>query len=176
MQQAEITTCVEQAQQGDAAAFARLVEAHYDMMYRVAYKWCGNPQDAEDVAQEVCIKLGQSIRNFRGDASFSSWLYRITLNCVRDMQRRRGRRHETDDGEVAIENHTDGAASPEQQAMQRQLWEQVKELPDRQRDAVLLVYSEELSHAEAAAIMECSESTVSWHIHEAKKQLKASVE
>jgi RNA polymerase sigma-70 factor (ECF subfamily) len=56
-----------------------------------------------------------------------------------------------------------------------ELWDEVRRLPDQQRDAVLLVYGEDLSHAEAAAILECSEKTVSWHLHEARKRLKAKL-
>ena len=53
-----------------------------------------------------------------------------------------------------------------------EIWDAVRDLPPQQRDAVLLVYAEDMSHAEAAALMDCSEKTVSWHVHEAKKKLK----
>jgi len=79
---------------GDAAAFARLIERHYDMIFRVAYKWCGVREDAEDIAQDVCVKLGTVIHGYRAEAAFSSWLYRITLNAVRDFQRASRRRSE----------------------------------------------------------------------------------
>ena len=82
------------AQRGDAQAFGELLESHYDLIHRTAWKWCGNRADAEDIAQDVCVKLGSVLAGFDHRSAFSSWLYRITLNAVRDLQRagaRRGR-------------------------------------------------------------------------------------
>jgi RNA polymerase sigma-70 factor (ECF subfamily) len=69
-----------------------------------------------------------------------------------------------------------GAETPETAVMGQELWAAVRSLPDRERDAVLLVYGEDLSHGEAAAVMGCSEKTVSWHLHEARKRLKTRLE
>ncbi len=162
---------IERAVAGEGTAFARLLERHYGFIYRVAYKWCGAQADAEDITQEVCIKLGRAIRGFKGDAAFTSWLYRITLNAVRDFQRARATRIERTAAMALI---TPDAAEPDQDAgfVQSQLWQAVRNLPDKQRDAMLLVFAEDLSHGAAAGIMGCAESTVSWHIHEAKKKLK----
>lgn len=159
------------AQRGDGAAFAALVEDHYDLIYRTAWRWCGNRDDAEDIAQEVCAKLGRAIAGFDGRSAFSSWLYRITLNAVRDMQRA-GKRRRLQVGAYA--DIVPESAAPEQEAAatSRQLWDAVRQLPEKQRDAVLLVYAEELSHAEAAQIMGIKEATVSFHVHEARKTLR----
>lgn len=159
------------AQKGDGAAFAALIEAHYDRIYRIAYQWCGHGTDAEDVAQDVCIKLGQAIGRFDGRSAFSSWLYRITLNAVRDMQRATKRRGRHADA-LALVSPEDLPPDQEDAATATQLWSAVRALPEKQRDAVLLVYAEEMSHAEAGAVMGCKEATVSWHIHEAKKTLR----
>ena len=162
---------VARARRGDAAAFEQLVTEHYDMIYRTAYKWCGNRSDAEDVAQDVSIKLASAIALFDGRSKFASWLYRVTLNSVRDLQRARKR-----DGRK-IEAFSDVAAGfaladQEESTTTAQLWQAVRALPDKQRDAVLLVYAEELSHADAAQIMGCREATVSWHVHAARKALR----
>lgn len=159
------------ARNGDAEAFSELLERHYDSIYRTAWRWCGNPSDAEDVAQEVCIKLGAAISGFDGRSAFSSWLYRITLNAVRDMQRARSRRnrHVNAYAEVAP---SEQAADQEASATRRQLWAAVRQLPEQQRDAVLLVYAEELSHADAAQVMGIKEATVSYHVHAARKTLR----
>ena len=162
---------VVRAQNGDAEAFGELIEDHYDLIHRTAWKWSGNRADAEDIAQDVCVKLGSVIAQFDGRSAFSSWVYRITLNAVRDMQRagkRRGR-HADAYAEVSPE---DQPAEQEEAATSRQLWEAVRKLPEKQRDAVLLVYAEDLSHAAAADIMGIREATVSWHVHEARKTLR----
>ncbi len=162
---------VRRAQNGDSDAFAELLETHYDRIYRTAWRWCGNRDDAEDIAQDVCIKLGGAISGFDGRSAFSSWVYRITLNAVRDWQRagqRRGR-HAKSYAEI-----TPSEAEPDQEAAttNRELWAAVRTLPEKQRDAVLLVYAEELSHAEAADIMGIREATISYHAHEARKTLR----
>jgi len=158
------------AQNGDRAAFGALVERHYDFVHRVAWRWCGRKADAEDVAQEVCARLGRAIRDYRGGARFTTWLYALTLNAVRDTLRKSareaakakayGREPRLAGGEPGAEDRTEA------------LWAAVRLLPDKQRDAVLLVYGEGLSHSAAADAMGCAEATVSWHVHEAKKRLK----
>ena len=159
------------ARNGDAQAFAELVEAHYERIYRTAWRWCGNRDDAEDIAQEVCVKLGQAIAGFDGRSAFSSWAYRITLNAVRDWQRAGQRRGRHLDAYAGIAP-ADQQAEQEAALIHGQLWEAVRRLPEKQRDAVLLVYAEELSHAEAADIMGIREATVSFHVHEARKTLR----
>ena len=161
---------VSAAVSGDAAAFARLIERHYDRIYRIAYKWCGNAADAEDIAQNVCVKLGSAIRGFKGDAAFTSWLYRVTLNAVRDFQRAAVRARENV-AELALVTESDFRPDPVLEMTTQQMWTRIRQLPPKQRDAMLLIYGEEITHAEAAQIMECAESTVSWHVHEAKKRL-----
>ena len=162
---------IDRAVAGEARAFARLLERHYDFIFRVAYKWCGTRADAEDVTQDVCVKLGQAIHGFKAQAAFTSWLYRVTLNAVRDFQRSRSTRIERT-AAMAFVTLDAEEPDPESDLTRSQLWQAVRQLPEKQRDAMLLVFAEDLSHGAAAKIMECAESTVSWHIHEAKKKLK----
>ncbi len=164
-------TLVARARAGDRAAFGALCERNYDFIFRTACKWSGTRSDAEDIAQDVCVKLATAIMSFDGRSAFTSWLYRVTLNAVRDMQRARGRRGRNHDRFAEVHPQ---AALPEQEAAATagELWVAVRRLPDQQRDAVLLVYAEEMSHAQAGEIMGCKEATVSWHIHEAKKTLR----
>ncbi|MEL7543895.1 MAG: RNA polymerase sigma factor [Pseudomonadota bacterium] len=162
---------IERAITGDAAAFARLLERHYDFIHRVAFRWAGNSADAEDIAQDVCIKLATALASYRREAAFMSWLYRITLNAVRDRQRKQKRTAAHLDG-VALLAEAVTPATQERASEVHDLWQAVRQLPERQRDAVLLVYAEELSHAEAAAALGCAEKTVSWQLHAARKTLK----
>lgn len=162
------------AQNGDAAAFGRLVEKHYDFIHRVAWRWSGRGLDAEDIAQEVCVRLGRAIRTYRGGGAFTTWLYAMTINAARDQMRktvREAAKAEAFGTHQLVENQ--GSANLDDHA--ERLWAAVRKLPDKQRDAVLLVYGEGLSHAAAADAMACAEATVSWHIHEAKKRLKAQM-
>ena len=76
------------AKVGDRGAFGKLLERHYDFVYRAAYRWCGKKADAEDIAQEVCVRLGKAIRDYRGGGAFTTWLYSVTMNAARDMMRK----------------------------------------------------------------------------------------
>ena len=161
---------IEKAASGDRQAFAALVSGRYDFIHAVAWRWCGERQDAEDVAQEVCIKLASAIRGFRGTSQFSTWLYTITLNVARDQMRKR-RRENWRDADYLREQAVAGGGHAEE-AGSEELWQAVRQLPDKQRDAVLLIYGEGLTHAAAADVLGCAETTISWHVHEARKRLK----
>ncbi len=157
---------------GDRAAFSLLVERHYDFIFRVAWRLTGNRAEAEDLAQDVCVRVARAIGSFRGQGAITTWLYAMTLNAVRDL----ARKHARDRAKAAafgVNALIEGEAAEERDDPAEALWEAVRRLPDKQRDAVTLVYGEGLSHHEAAKAMNCAENTVSWHVHEAKKRLKA---
>lgn len=162
---------IRRAQAGDATAFERLVTQYYSFIYRTAYRWLGHKDDAEDITQTICMRLATTLTSFDGRASFTSWLYRVTLNAVRDLQRSHSRVKRQASAVAAVTS--EAVAGDQEDAMRvEDIWRRVRQLPDKQRDAVLLVYGEEMSHADAAAIMQCREVTVSWHIHKARKALK----
>ena len=162
---------VNRAKAGDRLAFAQLLEDHYDFIFRTACKWSGRKSDAEDIAQDVCIKLATAIQSFDGRSAFTSWLYRVTVNMVRDMQRSSSRRDKNIDA-FSLVHPEDDPGNQEESATAKELWRAVSELPEKQREAIMLVYAEDMNHADAAEIMGCKEVTVSWHIHEAKKTLR----
>jgi len=157
---------------GDRAAFAALVERHYDFIHRIAYRLTGRRADAEDVAQDVCVRLGRAVAGYRGGAAFTTWLYAIVLNAARDQMRRNARESVKAEA-YGVQALVSAGAAEEPDDATEALWAAVRALPDKQREAVTLVYGEGLSHAQAADAMAVAEPTVSWHVHEAKKRLKA---
>ncbi|MBZ9684055.1 MULTISPECIES: RNA polymerase sigma factor [unclassified Mesorhizobium] len=159
------------AKGGDRGAFGKLLERHYDFVYRAAYRWCGRKADAEDIAQEVCVRLGKAIRDYRGGGAFTTWLYTMTMNAARDTMRKT-QRETVKTAAYGVHALISSEGPAEGEDPTGALWAAVRQLPDKQRDAVMLVYGEGLSHAAAAEAMAISETTVSWHIHEAKKRLK----
>jgi RNA polymerase sigma-70 factor (ECF subfamily) len=159
---------IRRAQAGDAAAFASLVDAHYDTIHRFAWKWCGHAANAEDIAQLACIKLAGSLTQFRFQAAFTSWLYRLVISCAQDWQRGQ-QRHEH---EALPEDEPAADASRTEDGIYlAQLLEQLDELGEGMRATALLVHAEGLSHAEAGAILGVSESTISWRVHTIRKQM-----
>lgn len=159
------------AKGGDREAFGTLVERHYAFVHRVAYRWCGRKADAEDIAQEVCARLGRAVCGYRDGGAFTTWLYAITLNAARDHARKCAR-ETVRTAAFGVHVQVMGESAGEAEDPVEALWAAVRQLPDKQRDAVTLVYGEGVSHAVAAGAMGISETTVSWHIHEAKKRLK----
>ena len=166
---AEETALIKQAQQGDRAAFESLLRVYYDVIYRIAYKWCGNQADAEDVTQNACIKLARSIEGFRFQSAFLTWLYPLVMNAAKDWTKARSRHPSAE----LSENTRAEAPSADNAVQANQTMAYIRTLPDKEKEALYLVFSEGLTHSAAAIVMECKESTVSWYIHEARKKLKS---
>ena len=166
----------DQAAAGDRASFAALVERHYDRVYRLAWRWSGSAMHAEDIAQDVMVKLATVLKSFRGEAEFSTWLYRIAYSTAIDHIRAGQRIVHLAPSDMMSLAESSTTETPEDNVIGQELWQAVRALPDQQRDAVLLVYGEDLSHHEAASIMGCTEKTVSWHLFEARKRLRIKLE
>ncbi len=160
---------------GDAAAFDALIEQAYDQIYRLAWRFLGHREAAEDVTQSVCVKLADAIRSYRGESAFRTWIYRITYNATIDHIRQNQRLAPTEPSKLMLlaDSALPPVPSPEDAAESLEIWDAVRALPDQQRDATLLVYAEDMSHAEAARVMGITEKTVSWHLHAARKRLKS---
>ncbi len=163
------TALIKQAQSGDGVAFESLVRGHYDVMYRMAFKWCGNTADAEDITQNACIKLARSIDTFRFDSAFVTWLYRLVINTAKDWAKACPRQM----ADQQIETVRSAAPDGEDKVYARQVMAYVQTMPEREKTALVLVFGEGLTHREAATVMDCRESTVSWYIHEARKKLQS---
>jgi len=157
------------SRQGDSEAFGALIRAHQRMIHALTYRMTGSLADAEDLAQETFIQAHQQLDQFRGDASFGSWLYRIATNrCLNWRQReaRHARLHE----EWGREHSP--ASTNADQTLARRVQEALLQLKPKQRAAIVLTVYEGLSHAQAAHVLGCSETTVSWRLFAARTKLK----
>lgn len=163
------------AQSGDRQAFARLVEMEYDLMFRCAMKWCGSRPDAEDITQQACIKLAQSLDQFRFESAFHTWLYRLVINCAKDWQKAQARHHrsrvyETDE-QPLLDQQEALNDKPEVSLFLASVLAWIALMGEGFKEAVVLVLGEGMNHKEAADILQVKESTVSWRIHEVRKRL-----
>lgn len=161
---------VECAAKGDADAFAELFRRYYPMIHAFAYRLSLCASDAEDIAQEAFIKAARGLASFRRESSFKNWLYRIAVHATEDL-RRRNARHARVTGEVAAE--TAEAGRPQDHSL---LEEALAALVEDLRRATVLVYYEGMNHAEAARILGCAETTVSWRVFQAKRRLRKALE
>jgi RNA polymerase sigma-70 factor (ECF subfamily) len=156
------------AQSGDARSFELLFDRYYAMIHAFAYRVCLVETEAEDIAQETYIRAARGISNYRGAASFKNWLYRIAHNALVDWGRQSTRLRDKQD-QFAAELETQAHARTPNYA---EVHTALKQLSPDLREAVALVYFEEMNHREAADAMGCAETTVSWRIFRAKSALK----
>jgi RNA polymerase sigma-70 factor (ECF subfamily) len=156
---------------GDRKAFEALLDRHYAAIHRIAWRHCGDPTEAEDIAQDVCIRMARAIGSFAARSTFRTWCHAIVLNAVRDAMRVRARRAATVNAAAAAMALAEGGEE-QGDANEDALWSAVRDLPERQREAVQLVHVEGFSHQEAARAIGCAEATVSWHLFAARRTLK----
>ena len=166
-----LETLVQRAQKGKVDAFEEIVRGLYPIILNYTFRILRNRADAEETTQDVFVKAGESIVDLKKTRAFKSWLYSIAYSKAQDCIRKQGRRQNRESAYYEIHaeqslKHDDGS----------KLTEAIAKLPDDMRQTVILVYWENLKHAEVAAILNCAESTVSWKIHQAKKQLKLIME
>lgn len=157
--------------EGKQEAFSCLIERHYMFIYKVSYKWLGNKEDAEDLAQDVCVKLAHKIGLYTPNAKFTTWLYKVIVNAARDFIKSSAQKQiKYDIDDFAIQS---GDQNQEEIMIQAQMLEKLNLLPTKIKEAVILVYMEGMSHAEAAEILNCAETTISWRVFQGKKKLKS---
>lgn len=157
---------------GDRQAFGLLLDRHYDRVFRISLRLLGDRTEAEDLAQEVCVSLAPKIRSFRGEAKFTTWLYKVVMNAGRDAMRRQGARNRATAAFAEVDDmrRADDAARAAEAEWLREALATLK--PDL-RETAVLVLDEGLNHAEAGDVLGCKESTISWRLMEIRKALKA---
>jgi RNA polymerase sigma-70 factor (ECF subfamily) len=173
---------VARAAAGDGAAFHALVERHRAMVYRLAFQFAGNHHDAEDIAQDVFIKVYRSIDRFRYDAQLTSWLYRIVMNACIDHRRRQspaGWAPFTEDAEMKMVNTPEEGPGPEEQAYGGQIGDvleaEIARLPPGQRLVFTMRHHEGLKLSEIASALDLAEGTVKRQLHAAVHRLRAAL-
>lgn len=153
---------------GDPAAFARLVSRHQRMIHALAYRMTGSLAEAEDLAQETFIAAWKQLGNFRGEASFSSWLYRIAVNRCLNW-RARATRRDVAHQQWSEQRETSGDGDS---YVAQQVQAALLKLDPAHRAALVLTVYDGLNHAETARTLGCAETTVSWRVFMARRKLK----
>jgi RNA polymerase sigma-70 factor (ECF subfamily) len=147
--------------------FDRFLSDHYDRIYAVAYRILMHREDAEDVVQDVCLGLPEKLLQYRGGAKLTTWLHRIVVNRSLDFIKGASRRRARDaaGGELIASEACAQSLSP-------WLQDAVSGLDPIYRSTLALVIDEQMSHADAAEVLEIPPGTVSWRLSEVKRQLK----
>jgi RNA polymerase sigma-70 factor, ECF subfamily len=172
----DLADLVVAARDGDRSAFDELVRATYADMYTLAYRLTGNEEDARDVVQDAYLRAYRGLRRFRGDARFSTWMYRITANCAATHLARQSRgRHDDLDEDFPVAD-----ARPEHDPELRaaadydrdRIARAVAELPPRLRAVVVLRDIYDLPHESIAAELGISEAAAKVRLHRARRKLR----
>jgi RNA polymerase sigma-70 factor (ECF subfamily) len=161
-------------QRGEREAFDRLVERYQRDVYRLCFRYVNNHHDASDMAQEVFLKAYRALAKFRGDSSFSTWLYRIAVNTCLNF--RAARKAPTEE----LSEHVADGGTPVVERLERdQRSQRVREavalLPEKQRATLILKVYQDLTHEEVARILGSSVGTVKANLFHALANLRKAL-
>jgi RNA polymerase sigma-70 factor (ECF subfamily) len=172
----EEAALVAAAKAGDKSAFEQLVRATSTDIYTLAYRLTGDEEDARDVMQDSYLRAFRSIKRFRGDARFSTWMYRITANCASTHMVRRGKaRHEELPADAPVADSrpdVDPEAMAEAGLLRHRLTAALAELPPRLRAVVVLRDVYDLPHDAIASELGITEAAAKVRLHRARRKLR----
>ncbi|MBD5148479.1 MAG: sigma-70 family RNA polymerase sigma factor [Oscillibacter sp.] len=171
---------VEEAKGGSQEAFACLVRAYEKRVYALTRRMCPTPEDAAEAAQEAFLAAWQGLPNFRGDAAFSTWLYRLASNACVDILRKESRRGAAEgpslDDEAVPIDPPDRAPTPQEAVERRELREEIEAglaaLPAEYRQPLVLREIHQLSYQEIAQAMDLDLGTVKSRISRGRRRLR----
>ena len=176
---AEAAELVARAKEGDTAAFNELVRKYRARVYSLALHLTGQASDADDITQDAFLKAYHKLAEFEGRSEFFTWIYRITLHRALNAKRDRKRRKTVpiDDPRLVAAVAVDAAGDPERATelrdRYRALLEAFDELTPLLQTTVVLTTLQGLSYKEAAVVLETTEGTIAWRIHEARRKMTA---
>ena len=160
----------EAAAAGDGAAFASLLDRHYNRLFAFCFRLTGSRADAEDLTQDICAALPAKLASYQRRAKVTTWLYRVAVNAAHDRRRKRATyaKATTGWGDWEIQRTAENDDTAEKLDW---LTVAMRQLPIDLRDTLALVL-DEMTHAQAGDVLGVSEGTISWRISEAKKALR----
>ncbi len=172
----------QRSRNGDPEAFRRIVERHQPFAYAVAYRFLGNPADAEDVVQESFISVWKHLSDFDPKKKFTTWLYRIVANrCLDQIKSRKhggnpeSRVRDPEDGGIVLPSSDPHEKLDEQERI-RMIEALVRELPEKQRMVFILRDLQDLSIGETSQILKISGASVKSNLFHARKFLREKIE
>lgn len=178
---------VARAQKGDTRAFDALILKYGDKLYGLVYNMTSHKEDTHDLLQEIFARAYQSLRSFRGNSTFYTWIYQIAVNLTLNFLKKRKRRTgmSLNDLDSSVQQDpglidTTAEANPEKQTnlneLQIKLNEAMQKLSEAHRMVVTMFDIQGMSHAEIAAVLKTSEGTIRSRLHYAHLQLQSALQ
>lgn len=165
---------------GDRAAFAEIVEAYKGPVYKLAFSMTGSRQDADDLAQDVFLKVYTNLSMYDPDKRFFPWLYTIALNTIRNHLKKHKRDMANESDDLALANIRDQTDSPESAAEKDEeadrLYAYLDRLPVKLREAVILRYIQDLPFEDVALVLGVTLSGAKMRVYRGLEQLKGIFE
>ena len=176
----DLAALVAAAKGGDRQAFDRIVRATYPDTYALAFRLTANEEDAKDVVQDAYLRAYRGLKRFRGESSFTTWLYRITANCAATQLGKRNRhRHEDLDGEASslrdLRPDVDPQARAEGSALRSRVSTALEAMPPGLRAVVVLRDVYDLPHEAIATELGITEAAAKVRLHRARLRLRAEI-
>ena len=159
------------ASKGDSMAFETLLRRHYDRMFTLSWRLMGNYHEAQDLTQDLCLALPRKLAGWRGEAKFTTWLYRIVLNASHDRRRSaeaRSRNH-SQWGDWELARQASNAEAAEARDWMRLA---LATLAPDLRETAALILDAEMKQAQVAEILDIPAGTVAWRMSEVKRHLR----
>lgn len=169
---------VDQALEGDARAFETLMEKYEKKMYAVALRMCANREDAQDCLQDAMLRIYKALPSFKGQSSFFTWVYRITMNtCLDDLRRKKVRQAASVDQLIELGwSPADAEDTPEKHhdrsELRRNLSRAIQQLPEEMRAAIILRDVQGFSYDEIAEALSTNVGTVKSRISRGREKLR----
>lgn len=156
---------------GNIESFEQLLRKYRKEIYYFAMRLLGNPEDAEDVAQMAFVNVFRSVKNFKRQSQFKTWLYKIALNlCLNHLKKNKVT--QTEELDYTIASDEDISLSMLEKEQRHELLKAIQELPERQRLTVILRTYQDLSYQEVSRVLGCSEGAAKANFHFALQKLK----
>ncbi|MCK5879766.1 MAG: RNA polymerase sigma factor [Holophagae bacterium] len=169
---------IDRMKSGDEDAFTEFFDQYQNTIYNFGIRFCGNPEDASDILQETLINTFKYIRNFKGNAKLTTWLYRVASNACLQKRRKEGGQESSLDEllEISHEAGSDNRYHPHEKLEQKEaskiIENAILKLPANYRIPFLLREVERLPHHEIAEILETSLSNAKVRVHRARLMLR----
>jgi RNA polymerase sigma-70 factor, ECF subfamily len=167
---------IQRVLEGDTAAFGKIVRRWQSPLINLAFRFCRDRQRAEEMAQDAFMQIYRNLNKFRGEASFSTWIFSVSLNLYRSTMRRKSLPVESIDDLMSLAAGQIPYLQIEERERDELIRRAVSLLPQRYRDAIIVFYFREMNLTETAAILGVSEGTAKARLHRGREILRNKLE